>query len=193
MRMPSRMPPRPPSRIWTTSLPGRPSLWHESPIITKGELVIDGLLVGEADVNVTVGGVEYHNFVGFGDVTDVVKINAAVGQPLSIQVNSSDAVSLTLYGLKNGKVTSIKSVKSKNNVATIENFTSRPRTVPNSSSASLPRTRRRAKPRTTTWNLQQRDLLRRLDQMNAAADLYIIIPVSKCFPLKRFGHSDKKI
>jgi hypothetical protein len=117
------MPPRPPSRIWTTSLPGRPSLWHESPIITKGELVIDGLLVGEADVNVTVGGVEYHNFVGFGDVTDVVKINAAVGQPLSIQVNSSDAVSLTLYGLKNGKVTSIKSVKSKNNVATIENFT----------------------------------------------------------------------
>ena len=70
---------------------------------------------------------------------------------------------------------------------------SRPRTVPNSSSASPPRTRRRAKPRTTTWNLQQRDLLRRLAPMNAAADLYIIIPVSKCFPLKRFGHSDKKI
>lgn len=33
-------------------------------------------------------------------------------------------IALTTYlSLKNGKVTSIKSVKSKNNVATIENFT----------------------------------------------------------------------
>ena len=52
-----------------------------------------------------------------------MKINAVVGQTLSLKVTATDAVSLTLYGLKNGKVTSIKSVKSKHNVAEINDFT----------------------------------------------------------------------
>ena len=77
----------------------------------------------DADAGLVVDHDGFTNFVGFGDASDILKVNAAVGDTLSLKVTATDAVSLTLYGFKNGKVTSLKSVKSKNGVAAIENFT----------------------------------------------------------------------
>jgi len=90
-------------------------------LVQNNPLQIDGVLAADAGQVIEHDG--FTNFVGFGDANDVVKINAAAGDTLSLMVTSTDAVSLTLYGLKNGKVTSIKSVKSRNNVATIDSFT----------------------------------------------------------------------
>jgi len=99
--------------------------------LTKGELVIDGLLASEADVNVTVGGVEYHNFVGTGDTSDVVRINANDGMKLSLKVTATDAVSLVVYGLqKNGTLKALKTVKSKNNVAELNDFELKAKSAP---------------------------------------------------------------
>ncbi|MBP5136490.1 MAG: hypothetical protein ILP23_04075, partial [Paludibacteraceae bacterium] len=98
--------------------------------LTTGELVIDGLIAGEADVNVTVGGVEYHNFIGTGDDSDVVRIKND-GMKLSLKVTATDAVSLVIYGLqKNGTLKALKTVKSKDNVAVLNDFELKAKSAP---------------------------------------------------------------
>ncbi len=98
--------------------------------LTAGEkLQLDGMLGGD-DVAIDDHGV-YTNFVGTGDVSDVVRINAVAGTKLSLKVTATDAVSLVVYGLqKNGTLKALKTVKSKNNVAELVNFELKAKSAP---------------------------------------------------------------
>ena len=95
------------------------------------KLRLDGVLDGNAEINETKGGIEYRNFVGTGDDSDIVRINANDGMKLSLTVTATDAVSLVVYGLqKNGTLKALKTVKSKNNVAELVNFELKAKSAP---------------------------------------------------------------
>ena len=80
-------------------------------------LQFDGVLDADAGLEIAANG--YTNFVGTGDVSDVLRVNAAVGDTLSLRVSATDSVNLVLYGLKNGKVTALKTVKAKKGDGTL--------------------------------------------------------------------------
>ena len=98
--------------------------------LTAGEkLQLDGVLGGD-DVAIDDHGV-YTNFVGTGDDSDIVRIQANDGMKLSLKVTATDAVSLVVYGLqKNGTLKALKTVKSKNNVAELNDFELKAKSAP---------------------------------------------------------------
>ena len=101
-------------------------------LIAGDEIRFDGVLDGETEINEAKGGVEYHNFVGSGDVSDVVRIQANAGMKLSLKVTATDAVSLVVYGLqKNGTLKALKTVKSnKDNIAVLNDFELKAKSAP---------------------------------------------------------------
>ena len=95
------------------------------------QLRLDGVLDGDAEINETKGGVEYFNFVGTGDDSDIVRIQANAGMKVSLKVTATDAVSLVVYGLQNnGTLKALKTVKSKNNVAELIDFELKAKSAP---------------------------------------------------------------
>jgi len=95
------------------------------------KLRLDGVLAGDEKINETKNGTEYLNFVGTGDTSDIVRINANDGMKLSLKVTATDAVSLVVYGLqKNGTLKALKTVKSKNNVAELNDFELKAKSAP---------------------------------------------------------------
>ena len=98
--------------------------------LTAGEkLQLDGVLGGD-DVAIDDHG-DYTNFVGTGDVSDIVRIDAVAGTKVSLKVTATDAVSLVVYGLqKNGTLKALKTVKSKNNVAELNDFELKAKSAP---------------------------------------------------------------
>ena len=95
-------------------------------------LQIDGAIDGGAAVEYTdADGKKYTNFVGTGDDSDVVRINANDGMKVSLKVTATDAVSLVIYGLqKNGTLKALKTVKSKDNVAVLNDFELKAKSAP---------------------------------------------------------------
>jgi len=90
-------------------------------------LRLDGVLAGEDEINHD----GYINFVGSGDESDVVRIQANAGMKLSLTVTATDAVSLVIYGLqKNGTLKTLKTVKSKDNVAELVDFELKAKSAP---------------------------------------------------------------
>ena len=87
-------------------------------------LQMDGILDGDAEIEyMDAGGNRYTNFVGSGDDSDIVRIQANAGMKLSLTVTATDAVSLVIYGLQNnGTLKALKTVKSKNNSASLVDF-----------------------------------------------------------------------
>ena len=67
----------------------------------------------DADSAVLINYKGYTNFVGYGDESDILKVNAVAGDSVSLKIAAMDAVTLSVYGLKNGKVAALKSVKLK--------------------------------------------------------------------------------
>lgn len=74
-------------------------------------LQIDGAL--DADSAIVIDNEGFTNFVGCGDESDIIKINAVAGDSVSLKITAMDAVTLSVYGLRKGKVASLKSVKLK--------------------------------------------------------------------------------
>jgi len=94
----------------------------------NGEMLrFDGVLSEDEEINHD----GWTNFVGTGDDSDIVRINANNGMKLSLKVTATDAVSLVIYGLqKNGTLKALKTVKSKNNVAELVNFELKAKSAP---------------------------------------------------------------
>ena len=101
--------------------------------LVQGEtLQIDGAIDGDAAVEYKDAEDHvYTNFVGTGDDSDVVRIQANAGMKISLKVTATDAVSLVVYGLqKNGTLKALKTVKSKNNVASLNDFELKAKSAP---------------------------------------------------------------
>ena len=95
------------------------------PLIAGDELRLDGVFDDGIDFE------GKHNFVGTGDDSDVVRIDAVAGTKVSLKVTATDAVSLVVYGLqKNGTLKAIKTVKSKDNVASLNDFELKAKSAP---------------------------------------------------------------
>jgi len=91
------------------------------------KLRLDGILAGDEEIDHE----GYTNFVGTGDESDIVRIQANAGMKLSLNVTATDAVSLVVYGLqKNGTLKALKTVKSKNNVAELVDFELKAKSAP---------------------------------------------------------------
>ena len=94
---------------------------------TDERLCLDGVLAGDEEIDHD----GYTNFVGSGDDSDVVRIQANDGMKLSLKVTATDAVSLVIYGLqKNGTLKALKTVKSKNNVVELVDFELKVKSAP---------------------------------------------------------------
>ena len=93
-----------------------------------GEMLrLDGILAGDDEIDHD----GWVNFVGTGDDSDIVRIDAVAGTKLSLKVTATDAVSLVVYGLqKNGTLKALKTIKSKNNVAELVNFELKAKSAP---------------------------------------------------------------
>lgn len=101
--------------------------------LVQGEtLQIDGAIDGEAAVEYKdADETAYTNFVGTGDDSDVVRIDAVAGTKVSLKVTATDAISLVVYGLqKNGTLKALKTVKSKNNIAELTDFELKAKSAP---------------------------------------------------------------
>ena len=95
------------------------------------KLRLDGVLNGDTEINETKSGIEYLNFVGTGDTSDVARINTVAGMKLSLKVTATDAVNLVIYGLqKNGTLKALKTIKSKSNVAELVDFELKAKSAP---------------------------------------------------------------
>ena len=97
------------------------------PLHSGNPLRLDGVLAGDEEIDHD----GYTNFVGSGDESDVVRIQANAGMKLSLTVTATDAVSLVVYGLqKNGTLKALKTVKSKDNVAELVDFELKAKSAP---------------------------------------------------------------
>ena len=84
------------------------------PTAEDGLLRLDGVLAG--DLKVDKDG--YRNFVGFGDASDVARINASSGMTVSFKVTATDAVSFAIYELQStGKLKALKTFDLKTDTA----------------------------------------------------------------------------
>ena len=101
-------------------------------LIQGNPLQIDGAIDGDAPVEYKDAGDNvYTNFVGTGDTSDIVRIDAVAGTKVSLKVTATDAVSLVIYGLqKNSTLKALKTVKSKNNVASLNDFELKAKSAP---------------------------------------------------------------
>ena len=91
------------------------------------KLRLDGILAGDEAIDHD----GYINFVGTGDESDIVRIQANEGMHVSLKVTATDAVSLVVYGLqKNGTLKALKTVKSKDNVAELVDFELKGKSAP---------------------------------------------------------------
>ena len=97
-------------------------------VLHNGEkLRLDGILAGDEEIDHD----GYANFVGTGDESDIVRIQANAGMTVSLTVTAADAVNLVVYGLqKNGTLKALKTVKSKNNVAELVDFELKAKSAP---------------------------------------------------------------
>ncbi len=94
---------------------------------TGDKLRLDGILAGDEEICHD----DYINFVGSGDVSDIVRIDANAGTKLSLTVTATDDVSLVIYGLqKNKTLKALKTVKSKDNVAELVDFELKAKSAP---------------------------------------------------------------
>ena len=78
--------------------------------LAVGALQIDGVL--DADAGLVIDHDGKTNFVGYGDASDMLKINAVAGTSVSLKIDATDAVNFAVYGLQaNGKLKALKTVK----------------------------------------------------------------------------------
>ena len=94
---------------------------------TGEKLRLDGILAGDNEINHD----GYINFVGSGDDSDIVRIQANAGMKMSLKATATDAVNLVVYGLqKNGTLKALKTIKSKNNIAELVDFELKAKSAP---------------------------------------------------------------
>jgi len=78
---------------------------------TGARIRIDGALEGDAEINETRNGKQYTNFVGFGDASDVLRIQANANMTATFKVEATDAASFVIYSLQKGKLKALSTTK----------------------------------------------------------------------------------
>ena len=78
---------------------------------TGARIRIDGALEGDAEIDETRNGKQYTNFVGFGDASDVLRIQANANMTATFKVEATDAASFVIYSLQKGKLKALSTTK----------------------------------------------------------------------------------